>query len=236
MTPKNSHKIIAAGGMVAVIAIAATTFAMRSGPTTPVAPAFPPTATVADTPAVAAETPFPALVAEAPAPAATVTPDASVAPNDAQPAAPAPARKRALATDNRDAVIPNRAAMRSDIAVASSDKVAPVVVVDTSDRLMSGDVLTMPALAGSPAVDAPKAGATDEGAATDSRITTDVKSAIAGDSLGKDSSIGVTTTHGAVVLTGTAPTQSAIDQVKDVAGKVKDVKSVDASALILASL
>jgi hyperosmotically inducible protein len=73
-------------------------------------------------------------------------------------------------------------------------------------------------------------------AASDGQITTDVKSQLAGDSLSKDVNIGVSTTHGIVALTGSLASQVAIDHVKDVVGKVKDVKSVDTSALILASL
>jgi hyperosmotically inducible protein len=73
-------------------------------------------------------------------------------------------------------------------------------------------------------------------AASDSQITTDVKSQLAGDSLSKDVNIGVTTTDGVVALTGTLASQIAIAHVKDVAAKVKDVKSVDTSALVLASL
>jgi len=63
-----------------------------------------------------------------------------------------------------------------------------------------------------------------------------VKSEIASDSFTKDIHIGVTTTQGVVALTGTLPSQDAIERVKSVAGRVKDVKSVDSSALILASL
>jgi hypothetical protein len=36
-------------------------------------------------------------------------------------------------------------------------------------------------------------------------------------------------------LTGSLPSQEAIDHIKVVAGKVKDVKSVDISALLVAS-
>ena len=71
-------------------------------------------------------------------------------------------------------------------------------------------------------------------AASDGQITTDVKSQLAGDTLSKGANVGVTTTHGVVALTGTLTSQNAIDHVKDVAGKVKDVKSVDTSALVLA--
>jgi hyperosmotically inducible protein len=47
---------------------------------------------------------------------------------------------------------------------------------------------------------------------------------------------GVLVPQGVVALTGSLASQRAIDHVKDVAGKVKDVKSVDTSALVLASL
>ncbi len=82
-------------------------------------------------------------------------------------------------------------------------------------------------------------GAPDAGApivASDSKITTDVKSAIASEGLASDSSIAVSTIDGVVALSGSVRSQSAIDQVKDVAAKVKDVKGVDTSGLILASL
>lgn len=63
-----------------------------------------------------------------------------------------------------------------------------------------------------------------------------MKSEIARDSLSKDLNIGVSATHGVVALIGSLASQGAIDHVKDVAGKVKDVKSVDTSAPVLASL
>ena len=86
------------------------------------------------------------------------------------------------------------------------------------------------------AADDQKVATSTESAASDGQITTDVKSQLAGDSLSKGVNIGVTTTHGVVALTGTLTSQKAIDHVRDVAGKVKDVKSVDTSALVLASL
>lgn len=70
---------------------------------------------------------------------------------------------------------------------------------------------------------------------SDSWITTKVKSEITADSLAKGFNVSVKTTHGVVVLSGALATQDAIDHVKDIAGKVKGVKSVDTSAMIVAA-
>jgi len=72
--------------------------------------------------------------------------------------------------------------------------------------------------------------------ASDTQITTDVKSEIAVDSQSKDAAIGVSTTNGVVALTGSLASQDAIDHVKIVVARVKDVKSVDASALTVLKL
>jgi len=75
-----------------------------------------------------------------------------------------------------------------------------------------------------------------EGRSADSQISTDVKSAIDGDALSKDANILVSTTDGVVSLTGSLTSQDAIDQVKGVAGNVKNVKRVDSSGLIRGNL
>lgn len=67
--------------------------------------------------------------------------------------------------------------------------------------------------------------------ASDSWITTKVKSMIYADSLSQGYEVSVKTLHGAVALTGTLENQAAIDQVKAIAEKVKGVKSVDTSGL-----
>ncbi|PIQ10433.1 MAG: hypothetical protein COW48_04015 [Hydrogenophilales bacterium CG17_big_fil_post_rev_8_21_14_2_50_63_12] len=69
---------------------------------------------------------------------------------------------------------------------------------------------------------------------SDSWITTKVKSGLLADNISKGVDVSVKTLHGVVVLKGALANQDAIDHVKDVAAKVKGVKSVDTSALTIA--
>jgi hyperosmotically inducible protein len=68
---------------------------------------------------------------------------------------------------------------------------------------------------------------------SDSWITTKVKSEILADSVSKGFKVSVKTKHGVVILKGTLANQDAIDHVKDIAEKVKGVKSVDTKALTI---
>ncbi|WP_026259150.1 BON domain-containing protein [Uliginosibacterium gangwonense] len=70
---------------------------------------------------------------------------------------------------------------------------------------------------------------------SDSWITTKVKSEIYADSVSKGFKVGVKTLHGVVILKGILPNQDGIDHVKDIAGKVEGVKSVNVSALTITS-
>ena len=74
-----------------------------------------------------------------------------------------------------------------------------------------------------------------ERVASDSWITTKVKSELLADSLTKGSEVHVKTTHGVVVLKGTLANQDAIDHAKDIAAKIEGVKSVNVVALKVAS-
>jgi hyperosmotically inducible protein len=69
---------------------------------------------------------------------------------------------------------------------------------------------------------------------SDSWITTKVKSEILADSVSKGFDVSVETKNGVVVLSGKLGNQDAIDHVKDIASKVKGVKSVETSALVVA--
>jgi len=256
MNSQISRNIIVASGMAAVVGIGVVTFALRSHPVASVAqtphPPTPVAQVPAAAPAAAAQVPAaPPEVAQIPAapPAVAQIPDAPapVAHNDgvrtksADPATPSAvesklARNRHLANAGTSAVATNGTVTRTGSAADTSEKPAAETAANSVDRVKSGDELTTPQATSSSPADDQKVGASTEFAASDSQITNDVKSEIAGDSLSKDVNIGVTTTHGVVALTGSLASQDAIDHVKDVVGKVKDVKSVDTSALILASL
>ncbi|SEP70943.1 hyperosmotically inducible protein [Solimonas aquatica] len=73
-----------------------------------------------------------------------------------------------------------------------------------------------------------------ERVASDSWITTKVKSELMADSVSKGFEVSVSTSHGVVMLKGDLLSQDAIDHVKALAGKVKGVKSVDTSLLRIA--
>ena len=68
---------------------------------------------------------------------------------------------------------------------------------------------------------------------SDSWITTKVKSEILANSVSKAFKVSVKTKHGVVSLKGKLPSQDAIDLVKMTAEKVKGVKSVDVSGLVI---
>jgi hyperosmotically inducible protein len=72
-------------------------------------------------------------------------------------------------------------------------------------------------------------------AVSDTWITSKVKSKLLADSPSKALDVSVKTTHGVVALKGTLPDQNAADHVKDIAQKVNGVKSVDTSALTVAT-
>jgi hyperosmotically inducible periplasmic protein len=238
MNSQNSRKIIVAGGM-AVVVVAAI-FALRAHHDTLAAQPPPPPTPFTEVPAATvAPTPdAPAAIAQIPDAPAAAPPVGKTSADTAAPSAVAPklALNRHPAKADRSAAATTDNATRTGSTADTSEKPAAETMANSADRVKSTDELTTtPATSSSPADDQ-KVGTSTALAASDSQITTDVKSELAGDSLSKDVNIGVTTTHGVVALTGTLASQSAIDHVKDVAGKAKDVKSVDGSALILASL
>jgi len=244
MDSQTSRKIIVAGGMAAVLAIGVVTLALRSHPSTSVAQAPqppPPVAQIAATArAIAQISDAPAAVDQIPEVPSAIVRDDSAETKSADTSTPSTvepqrARSQHVAKADSSAVATDDIVTRTGSVADTSEKAAAETVANSVAEVKGADELTSPATdSGSPVSDQ-KVRTNTDFAASDSQITIDVKSAIAGDSLSNDANIEVTTTQGVVVLTGSVANQNAIDQVKDVAGKVKDVKSVDASALILAS-
>lgn len=78
-----------------------------------------------------------------------------------------------------------------------------------------------------------KAASNAEGVVSDSWITTKVKSEILANSVSKAFKVSVKTKSGAVSLKGKLPNQDAVDLVKMISEKVKGVKSVDVSGLVV---
>jgi hyperosmotically inducible protein len=241
MNSQNSRKIIVASGMAVVVGILAVIFTLRSHHDALVAQASQqatPFTEVPAAPAAVAQTPdAPAAVAQVPEAPAAVSNNESAGTKGAATASavePKLARSEHPAKADTSAVAGTVTHTRS--TADSSEKPAAQTAGNSAERVKSTDGWTPPPATSSPPADGQKMGTSTELAASDTQITTDVKSQLAGDSLSKDASIGVITTDGVVALTGTLASQNAIAHVKDVAGKVKDVKSVDTSALVLASL
>ncbi len=238
MNAQTSRKIIVASGMAVVVAIGVVIFALRSHSVTSAAQTPHQPTPIAETPEIPTPPPAVAQIPEAPAPVAASD---SVGSNSADSANPPVveskvAHNRHLAEASSSAIATNDTVTRTGSAGDTSAKPATATFADSADSVKSADELTAPQPSSSSPADEQKAGASTAFAASDSQITIDVKSEIAGDGLSNDVNIGVTTTHGVVALTGSLTSQDAIDHVKDVAGKVAGVKSVDTSALILASL
>jgi hyperosmotically inducible protein len=237
MNATTSRKIFVASGMAVVVGIGLILFALHvhsSGSPVAQTPPLPaPAQTPASAAAPAAETPAaPPAVAQVPDAPAAVAPGNGVSAKSADAAASAVEPRREHG---------QRVAKASTSAVATSDAVTRAgSATDTSEKpeaeTVASSELTTPPVTGSSPADEQTAATSAQSDASDSQITTDVKSQIAGDTLSRDVSIGVTTTHGVVALTGSLASQDAIDHFKEVAREVPGVKSVDTSALVLASL
>jgi hyperosmotically inducible protein len=236
MNTQKSRYVIA-GGMAAVVGIGVAAFALTSHPAT--LAARPP---LSSTPAAQMPEAVPPSVAQVPDAPAAAESSTNVGTKSADTATtsavePKLARNPHPAKAGTNAVATNDTVRRAGSAADTSEKPARQTVANGVEPVKSAVELTPPPAISSSAADDNKVRTSTEVAASDSQITTDVKSEIAGDSsLSKDAHIGVTTSAGVVALTGSLASQDAIDHVKDVAGRVKDVKSVDTSALLVASL
>ena len=110
---------------------------------------------------------------------------------------------------------------------ADSKSAAEELAKDVNGVKSVDDELTTPASQGS----AHKAMAKTERVGSDSWITTKVKSEIMADSVSKGFKVSVKTVNGVVMLSGVLPSNDAVAHVKDIAGKIEGVKSVETSQL-----
>jgi osmotically-inducible protein OsmY len=81
------------------------------------------------------------------------------------------------------------------------------------------------------AANAPATAQPAQPVASDSKISNDVKTEIA--TAAPNSNVNVSTTDGAVALSGSVPSQDAINQAKQAAQRVDGVKTVDTSGLLV---
>ncbi len=135
---------------------------------------------------------------------------------------------------------------KSDISVATTNGVvtltgtAPGVDAATAARELAAGVdgvksvdnqIGTPSLADTIAAKTDKAAKKTGKFASDSWITTKVKSDLLADSVTKGLDISVKTSNGVVALSGTVADSGTVDHVRDIASKVNGVKSVDTSGL-----
>ena len=241
MKSAKSRKIVVAIVMAAAVGIAVTTTALRSHPVTSVAQipvaVSAPVAPIQDAIGAVTQIPdAPASIAQIPiGPAAVADKEdagiKSVDTSDQYAAERKRVGNRNLVKTNSSAVLPTDTLAVTGAAAEPRERPA-TAALQSVDQAKSADVPVPPASATSP-VENQNMGTVAEVAAADSQITAAVKSEIAVDSFTKDANIGVITTHGVVSLTGSLASQDAIDRARNVAAQVRNVKSVDTSALIL---
>ncbi|HWY25689.1 MAG TPA: BON domain-containing protein [Nevskia sp.] len=129
-------------------------------------------------------------------------------------------------TTTNGAVTLTGTAPSSDAAAAAKELASGVDGVKSVD-----DQVNTPSLADTVAAKTDKAAQKTGKYASDSWITTKVKSDLLSDSVTKGLNISVKTSNGVVALSGTVADSGTVDHVKDLAAKVRGVKSVDTSAL-----
>jgi hyperosmotically inducible protein len=229
---------IVIGVGLAIVGAGLVTYALHPSstpaPIARVAPIAPPPPVVQAPEAPPPAAPAPDVAAPTPAaPAAVAQTDNGTASSDATPAAPEPKASRhskAHRSVDSDSVASTTPAAPAAPAPAADTAVNSDSVAKNGDSVKPADDSTAPAAPAAATTPADGAQAVDV-ANADSKITTEVKSRLAADSVAKDADISVNTTQGVVVLTGTVASQDAVDHVKLVAQNVPDVKSVDTSAL-----
>jgi hyperosmotically inducible periplasmic protein len=197
----------------------------------------------------AADTTAPALSApaEVPADSTATTSSPVVTPSVATPAVVASTPAKSATRDVAKASTGSDRNANSNIRVASaaltnnrfnsessSNERASAPPLSEAPASAPAETQPAPAAAVQEAVTvAVPAATSNDLAASDSQITSDVKSEIA--AAAPNSNVGVTTTNGVVALAGSVPSQDAVEQARQAARGVAGVRSVDVSALTVSN-
>jgi osmotically-inducible protein OsmY len=224
MNSRSNSRIVIAAGMAVVVGIGAFAFVQRVQHDKMVAQAAPAPVPLGPTQPQTAP-PDQAAAAQAPADQTA----SAAAPDTAAPAAvePKAATTPSSAPSDRHLAKARASDSKASIRVASAAKSASPSEPATGAAADAQDASASAADVASsvePASSSPPM-------ASDSQITSAVKSQISGSSASNN--VDVSTTNGVVALAGSMPSQDAIDQVKQAAQSVNGVKHVDTSALVV---
>lgn len=231
MNSETSRKLIVAGGMAGALALGILVVTLRHHPVPQVAEAAPPAPTAdysSSPPPAAAQTP------ETPPPVASADSLATKAAESTPPIGAHSVPAQSLRSKPSAAAAAGAGVANQRVAVAAT--AAPAINSPAPDSTASAEDSSTPSVTENSSAGAQTMAENSDYAASDHQITADVKSEIALDSATKDSDIAVSTSHGVVFLKGSLPDQNAVAHVVDVVGRVKDVKSVDTSALTVTNL
>ena len=230
MNEQLTRKIIVASGLAVVVGIGAMSVAMRPHAPAAASLALTPPPPVSESPVAPATTaPLPEASAPQAEPPVALAPVAPVVekPVKPEPRVASPVQRAAVVKPAR--VTPDLSTAGAAMAAAATANRAETVPAPAVTSMTPGTE-ALPMLAPTAVVEQKPEVATPL-PVSDNEITANVKSEIAVDSVGMSGAIGVTTTGGIVALTGSLSSQDDIDHIKGVVARVKDVKSVDTTAM-----
>jgi|HubBroStandDraft_4_1064222.scaffolds.fasta_scaffold236694_1 hyperosmotically inducible protein len=253
MHSNSTHKVVVGIGLAVVFGVGVSVFTVRAKHESELARNAPALAAPSDqsdqngtgaaVPNAAAQTPTDQTAPTPPAPTVTVPPPApSAAPATAAPASPPTTSNSTKDGTDRHVARTRNSSGSSSIRVASAASASnSVTPAPTSSDMTASVPAGAPADATQAAAQTGQETATGAGpaatssepVASDSQITTAVKSEIASATPG--STVDVTTTNGLVVLAGSVPSQDNVDEARQAAQRVPGVKHVDASGLTVSN-
>jgi hyperosmotically inducible protein len=247
MNSNSTHKIVVGIGLAVVFGVGVSIFAVRAKQASELARNAPAPALAAPANQNASDTTAPTPSPELQTPAD----QSATAPGAQPPAPPAVAPQGAHSGeisdefgpakwDREDRAAPGIAKMRNSADTARTRVASAASAPSVSDTPSSSpagataETQQSPARTGQEAAMNAGAAATSSApVASDSQITTSVKSEIA--TAAPNSNVDVSTSDGVVALAGSVPNDDAVDQARQAAQRVAGVKQVDASGLTVSN-